>query len=143
LIADVLMWTLILGWPGTAPIWLVGVAFGVFAVGGPASAIGFGLAKDYNSDAQLGTASGVVNVGGFVAATVSSLLIGVLLNVTGDNFRLAFAAMLAILVFGSWRMLVWWRRARAVVFQEASQGNEVPVSLSRRWWDKKDLDLAA
>jgi hypothetical protein len=40
-----------------------------------------------------------------------------------------------MLVLGLWRTSVWWRRARAAVFDAASRGEEVPVRIRRRSWD--------
>ena len=134
LVSSGAIWTLLLVLPGQIPLWLLVIAFMLFAFGGPASSVGFALAKDYNSARTVGTATGVVNVGGFVATTVAALGVGVLLGLTGQ-FRIAFLAVVAVQVVGTWRTAVWWRRARAVVLHAAARGEEVPVQIRRRRWD--------
>jgi len=135
------VWALLLGWPGGhVPLWLLVAGFAFLSLGGPASATGFALARDYNPMRRVGTATGVVNVGGFVAITVSALAVGLLLGLVeplgpATAFRIAFLSVVAVLVLGLWRTSVWWRRARAAVFDAASRGEEVPVRLRRRSWD--------
>jgi hypothetical protein len=55
-------------------------AWAVWAVGLAASMIGFDLARTFNPPNRLGTATGIVNVGGFVASLVTILLIGLILD---------------------------------------------------------------
>ena len=62
--------------PDRVPHAAVVVLVAVMAVGAPASAAAFALARDYNRPDIVGTASGVVNVGGFSAVIVASLLMG-------------------------------------------------------------------
>ena len=141
LVAALGVWTVLLGWPGGhVPLWSLVAGFGFLSLGGPASTIGFALARDYNPLRRVGTATGVVNVGGFVAITVSALAVGLLLDAAGSlapaaAFRIAFLSVVAVLALGLWRTSVWWRRARAAVFDAASRGEEVPVQIRRRAWD--------
>ena len=141
LMAAVGVWALLLGWPGgQVPLWLLVAAFAFLSLGGPASTIAFALARDYNPMRRVGTATGVVNVGGFVAITVSALAVGLLLDLAeplgpATAFRIAFLSVVVVLVLGLWRTSVWWRRARAAVFDAASRGEQVPVRLRRRSWD--------
>jgi MFS family permease len=129
------VWAGLLGWPGgRVPALVLVVAFGWLSLGGPASTIAFALARDYNPMRRVGTATGVVNVGGFVAITVSALAVGLLLGMTG-SYRVALLVVVALLVLGSWRTLVWWRRARAAVFAAEARGEAVPVRLRHRRWD--------
>jgi MFS family permease len=129
------VWAVLLGWPGgRVPVALLVIAFGWLSLGGPASSIAFALARDYNPVRRVGTATGVVNVGGFVAITVAALGVGLLLGLTG-SFRIALLVVVALLVLGTWRTLVWWRRARAVVFAAEARGEDVPVRLRYRRWD--------
>jgi MFS family permease len=137
-----LTWAVLLGWPGGhLPVWVLVAAFAWLSIGGPASSIAFALARDYNPMRRVGTATGVVNVGGFVAITISALAVGLLLDLTGtldpaESFRIAFLTVAALLVLGVWRTLVWWRRARAVVFAAEARGEDVPVRLRHRRWDE-------
>lgn len=140
-IAAVAVWAVLLSWPGGhVPRGLLVAAFAFLSLGGPASTIGFALARDYNPMRRVGTATGVVNVGGFVAITVSALAVGVLLSATEPlgsptAFRVAFVSVIAVMLLGLWRTSVWWRRARAAVFDAANRGEEVPVRIRRRSWD--------
>ncbi|WP_007025588.1 MFS transporter [Saccharomonospora iraqiensis] len=140
LLAVGVTWGVLLGWPGRIPVAVLVPAFTVLSLGGPVSTIGFGLVRDYNPLPRVGTATGVVNVGGFVATTVTSLLIGVLLELTGGRYGIALLAMPAVLAFGSWRMAVWWLRARAAVFAAQERGEDVPVRLRRHRFDLRPAD---
>ncbi len=141
LLGALLIWAVLLSWPGGhVPLAALVAAFGWLSVGGPASSIAFALARDYNPMRRVGTATGVVNVGGFVAITISALAIGLLLDVTGalgpaTAFRIAFLSVAVLMVLGMWRTLVWWRRARAAVFAAEARGEDVPVRLTHRRWD--------
>jgi MFS family permease len=141
LVAALGVWSVLLGWPGgRVPAVVLVVAFALLSVGGPASSIGFALARDYNPLRRVGTATGVVNVGGFVAITVSALAVGLLMSAFEalgpvTAFRLALLSVVVVLVAGLWRTSVWWRRARAAVFDAAARGETVPVQIRRRAWD--------
>ncbi|EHR50379.1 sugar phosphate permease [Saccharomonospora marina XMU15] len=137
LAATAATWAVVLSWPGQVPVAVLVTAFAVLSLGGPISTIGFALARDYNPLPRVGTATGVVNVGGFVATTVVALLIGVLLQLSGGDFRVALLSVVGVLVFGSWRMAVWWLRARAEVFAAVERGESVPVRLRRHSWDRR------
>jgi sugar phosphate permease len=75
--------TLVLLWPGRAPIWVLVVLILAFATNGAGSMIGFDLARTANPPERLGTVSGMVNVGAFVASAITLLAIGWLLDITG------------------------------------------------------------
>ena len=116
-------WLAVLLYPGPAPLWLLAVLVAVLAVGGPGSMIGFDFARTYNPGHRLGTATGIVNIGGFIASLVSMYLIGVvldILNASGfsggnlyalDSFRLALAVQFAVMAAGAAGIL----RTRALV----------------------------
>jgi MFS family permease len=135
-----LTWVLLLAVPGRQPFAVLLLAFVVFAVGGPMSAIGFALARDYNPMHRVGTATGVVNVGGFLATTIAALGVGVLVGAMGTlsaatAYRIGLLAVVAVFAVGSWRVVVWWRRARAHVHAAQGRGEEVPVRVRLRRWD--------
>ncbi|SFO87429.1 MFS transporter [Amycolatopsis rubida] len=138
-----IVWAVLLGWNGHVPVGVLVPAFAFLTLGGPASMIGFAIARDYNPLSRVGTATGVVNVGGFLATTVTALLIGILLQATGGNFRIALLVVVAVLAAGASRMLVWWRRARAHVFAAAARGEEVPVRIRRHRWDRAPEEAVA
>jgi hypothetical protein len=63
------VWAVVLLWPGRAPLWLLVVLVVVLAVGGPGSMVGFDLARTFNPPTRLGSATGIVNVGGLRRVT--------------------------------------------------------------------------
>ncbi len=76
----VLVWTVVLIWPGPAPTWLLVLLVVVVGVGGPASMIGFDFGRTFNPAYRLGTAIGIINQAGFFASLVLVLLIGIVLD---------------------------------------------------------------
>ncbi len=94
------VWTAVLLWPGRAPLPLLVLLVAVLATNGPGSMIGFDYARTENPAGRLGSASGVVNVGGFVASLSLMLGIGLVLDAATPGsstayglgaFKLAFA----------------------------------------------------
>jgi MFS family permease len=128
-------WLAVLLYPGPAPLPLLVVLVIALAVGGPGSMIAFDFARTFNPAARMGTATGIVNIGGFVASLVSMFVIGVVLDVLlgsgfsqGDlyaleSFRLAMAAQLVVLAAGVVAVLIARRRVRR---RMAEQGVVVP-----------------
>lgn len=121
------VWLLVLAWPGVPPFALIVVFFLVVGAGGPGSLVGFDLARSFNPGHHLGSASGVVNVGGFLAGFVGMLLVGVLLDVgralglggySLDAFRFAFLAPIAIGVLCTAMLLHTRRHVRRRMFEE-------------------------
>ncbi|HEX2075369.1 MAG TPA: MFS transporter [Geodermatophilus sp.] len=93
-------WTLVLLWPGRAPLPVLVLLVVVLGTNGPGSMIGFDFARTWNPAERQGSASGVVNVGGFVASLLTILAVGAVLDVLTpgastayslDAFRAAFA----------------------------------------------------
>jgi MFS-type transporter involved in bile tolerance (Atg22 family) len=72
---------------------------------GPASMIGFDFARPANPPERLGTASGIVNIGGFTASVLTLFAIGVLLDATGDNYRVAWSSIFVLQAFGTTQIL--------------------------------------
>lgn len=77
---NVVAWSVVLAWPGKAPMWLLVVLVLMIACGPPGSMIGFDYARTFNPRERLGTASGIVNVGGFVASLLVMFLMGIVLD---------------------------------------------------------------
>ncbi|MWA12403.1 MFS transporter [Streptomyces sp. BA2] len=95
------MWATTIHYPGDhAPMWLLIALCTVLGACGPASMIGFDFARPANPPERQGTASGIVNMGGFVASMTTLLAIGVLLDATGDNYRSAFSAVFVLEAVG-------------------------------------------
>ncbi|MFE6511565.1 nitrate/nitrite transporter [Nocardioides sp. NPDC057767] len=74
------VWTLVLVWPGEAPLPVLLLLMCVVGVGGPASMIGFDVGRTSNPPARLASASGIINQGGFVAALLVIVLVGWILD---------------------------------------------------------------
>ncbi|MDT0545427.1 MULTISPECIES: MFS transporter [Streptomyces] len=104
--ATALLWGAVLAWPGDhAPMWLLIALCAVLGACGPASMIGFDFARPANPPERLGTASGIVNMGGFTASMTTLLAIGVLLDATGNNYRIAFASVFVLQALGITQVL--------------------------------------
>jgi hypothetical protein len=100
LAATASVWTVVLLWPGRAPLLLLVVLVVVLGTNGPGSMIGFDYARTENPAERMGSASGVVNVGGFVASLLTILAVGAVLDLLTPGsstdydlgaFRAAFA----------------------------------------------------
>ena len=81
-------WAAVLLIPGRSPLWLLAGLVVVLAIGGPGSMIGFDFARTFNPAHRIGTATGIVNVGGFIASLIAIYLIGLVLDVlyaTGNS----------------------------------------------------------
>ncbi len=109
LAATATTWTVVLLWPGRAPLPLLVVLVVVLGTNGPGSMIGFDYARTENPAERMGSASGVVNVGGFVASLLTILAVGLVLDVLTpgsstaydlDAFRAAFAVQYVFWAIG-------------------------------------------
>ncbi len=114
-------WVAVIVWPGPAPIWLLVALAVALAMGGPASMIAFDHARTHNPAHRLSTATGVTNAGGFLAALLAILMIGLALDLQGagtpatytlDAFRLAFLTQVPLWLLGSAFIVVERRRTR-------------------------------
>ncbi|TQL47912.1 nitrate/nitrite transporter NarK [Homoserinimonas aerilata] len=110
-----LAWAVVLLWPTQPPFWLIVVLIVVLGVGGPGSLISFEFAREFNPMRSHGSATGFVNVGGFVATFVMMFLVGVSLDLIDRHgvidggegglyswgaFRLAFLVQYLVLAVG-------------------------------------------
>jgi len=73
-------WAVVLAWPGHAPSALLVVLAVVLGINGPGSMIGFDFARTANPVNRVGSATGMVNVGGFAASLVMVLVVGVVVS---------------------------------------------------------------
>jgi MFS family permease len=110
-------WAAVLLIPGRSPLWLLAGLVVVLAIGGPGAMIGFDFARTFNPAHRIGTATGIVNVGGFIAALVAIFLIGLVLAL--DPFRIALSAQFLLLAGGAGAILVTRGKVRR---QLAAQG---------------------
>ncbi|MFE2585232.1 nitrate/nitrite transporter [Streptomyces sp. NPDC059378] len=104
--ATAVVWAVTLAWPGAhAPMWLLIVLCAVLGACGPASMLGFDFARPANPPERQGTASGITNMGGFVASMTTLFAVGVLLDATGDDFTVAFCAVFVLQALGVTQIL--------------------------------------
>lgn len=138
-------WAVVLLWPGTPPLWLIVLLAICLGVGGPGSMIGFDFARTFNPRGALGSANGIVNVGGFAASVTMMLIIGIVLDAIHaagwsstlyalDSFRVAFVAQYAVVGVGVVLLLHARKRVRSQLLE--SEGLSVAplwVALIAGW----------
>ncbi|MGZ8737188.1 MAG: MFS transporter [Nocardioides sp.] len=121
-------WAAVLLWPGDAPVWLLVPMVIATGLGGPGSMVGFDVARTFNPASRLGSATGIVNVGGFLASLLVVLAIGVLLDVltpgSGTDYpswaySVAMSVQYVGWVLGS--IQIWRYRVRARTHLEQTQ----------------------
>ncbi|MDQ1628563.1 MAG: hypothetical protein QOI54_2307 [Actinomycetota bacterium] len=133
-------WTAVLAWPGPSPLWLLVALMLALAIGGPGSMIAFDYARTFNPPNRLGTATGIVNVGGFVASLVTMLLVGLILDLrssgTGDyslgDFRVAFASQYLVWAVGVLGIVLTRRKVRARMAHEGVVVPPIRDAIARR-----------
>ena len=131
-------WTMVLLWPGQPPFWLLVLLIATMGVGGTGAMIGFDFARTFNPLRSLGSANGVVNVGGFLASFIMMFLIGLILDLQNqakiadglpsdlfawESFRVAFCVQYLVVGTGVLFLLRSRRRTRRLLHQE--EGIEV------------------
>ncbi len=145
-------WIVIIAWPGgRPPLGVMVPLIVILAIGGPASSVGFLLARDYNPRHRISTATGLVNVGGFAGSVVGIYLVGQILDLVDPDsahrsltaFRWAFGAVALLTAFGISRMVTWWLRTRAEVLLADARGEDVPVRITAHRWELVDTVLLA
>ena len=147
--AMAIAWGIVLAWPGQPPLWSVILLVVVIAIGGPGSLIGFDFARTFNPLRSLGSANGIVNVGGFLASFVMMFIIGIVLDTfnraTGGTstpsslyslagFRVAFLVQYVVVGTGVAFLIVARRQTRQRLHEQ--EGIEVAplwVALMRAW----------
>ncbi|MQY06642.1 hypothetical protein ACRB68_47370 [Actinomadura sp. RB68] len=120
-------WAVTLACPPPAPPWLLAVLVVCVALGGPGSMIGFDYARTFNPPGRQGTATGIVNVGGFVASLLVILLIGFVLDAlspgrefTPQAFRAAWTVQALFWAVGVAGVLRTRHLARRLMAAQAS-----------------------
>ncbi|OKH80373.1 MFS transporter [Mycobacterium sp. SWH-M3] len=120
--SNALIWTVVLALPSRAPLWLLVVLIVVISIGGPGSMVGFDFARTFNPSTTLGTAQGMVNMGGFVAALLVMQTMGVILSHAGDysfeSFRLAWTVQYAVWILATAGILITRSKARRLMRAE-------------------------
>ncbi|MGH3360558.1 MAG: MFS transporter, partial [Nocardioidaceae bacterium] len=114
-------WTAVLVWPGPAPVWLLVVLVCTLGVGGPGSMVAFDFARTFNPPERLGSATGIVNQGGFIASLLAIVGIGLVLDVltpgtsssySADSFTTAMGVQYVLWGVGATQIIRYRRRAR-------------------------------
>jgi MFS family permease len=117
--SNALMWTVVLALPGQAPLWLLVVLIVVISVGGPGSMVGFDFARTFNPSATLGTAQGMVNMGGFVASLLVMQAMGLILDAAGgmsfDSFRLAWTVQYVVWILAVIGIVITRKKTRRLM----------------------------
>jgi sugar phosphate permease len=114
------MWAVVLALPVPAPMWLLVMLVCSMAMGGPASMVGFDLARTFTPAQAAGRANGVVNIGGFSASLLTMGLIGLVLDILEpagqasydlDDFRVAMSVQYLFWGLGVFQVLRYRRKA--------------------------------
>jgi len=120
-VVQAVAWIAVIAFPGPAPLWLLFALAFALAMGGPASMIAFDHARTHNPSHRLSTATGVTNAGGFLAALIAILMIGLALDLQGagtpatytlDAFRIAFLTQVPLWLLGTAFIVVERKRTR-------------------------------
>lgn len=125
-LAMTLAWTLVLAWPGQAPLPVLALLVTVIAIGGPASTIGFEYGREYNDRHRLGAAIGIINQAGFFASLAVVIAIGLVLDArtpagqefAAEAFAPAMACQYPLWALGAFQVWRWRRRTRRFVAAE-------------------------
>jgi MFS family permease len=120
--SNALVWTVVLALPHRAPLWLLVVLIVVISVGGPGSMVGFDFARTFNPSATLGTAQGMVNMGGFIASLLVMQAMGVILGAMSgysfESFRVAWTVQYAIWILAVVGILITRKKTRKLMKAE-------------------------
>jgi nitrate/nitrite transporter NarK len=132
-------WTLVIAWPGRAPLALLVLLVVVLGSNGPGSMIGFDFARTENPPTRMSSATGIVNSGGFVAALLTIAGIGLVLSAVAPaggttaaslaDFRLAMSVQY---VFWALGLLMVFRTRRQVREQRGLVLDSFPAAVRRR-----------
>jgi nitrate/nitrite transporter NarK len=113
-------WAAVLLRDQPSPLWLLVVMAFTTASGGPASMVGFDLARTFIPLEATGRANGLVNIGGFGASLLTMALVGWVLETREpagvaayglDDFRVALAVQYAFWVLGAVQVLRYRHKA--------------------------------
>nr|WP_228501671.1 MFS transporter [Nocardioides agariphilus] len=120
--AMAVLWAVVLLRSTPAPMWLLVLLVFAMASGGPASMVGFDLARSFTPVEASGRANGLVNIGGFSASLLTMALVGLVLDLRepagqaaydlGD-FRVAMSVQYVFWTIGVVQVLRYRRKAVA------------------------------
>ncbi len=134
----VTMWTVVLLWPGQIPLPVIVLLVLVLAANGPASMVGFDFARTFNPHTRLGSATGIVNVGGFVASVLTILMVGLVLDLVAPDgpdlaaYKIAFSVQYLVWLGGGLAIIRTRRLARRALAEEGTIVRPLPQVLRER-----------
>jgi MFS family permease len=147
-LATITIWTVVLMWPGRTPLALLIVLIIVLGSNGPGSMVGIDYARTHNPLVRAGSASGIVNMGGFVASLAVIAGIGGVLSAFGvgpssasiGEFKAAFCVQ-----YVAWGLgLIWiFRHRNSLRADLAAEGRALdPLhrAAMRRWRSRKLIE---
>ena len=116
-------WLLIVSYASPMPFWALLAAVLIIASGGPASMMAFDYSRRFIPMERIGSANGIINMGGFIAAFCIMLLVGLGLDASVrwnlsdevfslDGFRFAFLAEIIVTSLGLFGFVQSRRRLR-------------------------------
>lgn len=120
-IAIACVWSTVLLWPGTPPMWLLVTLILVIPLGGPASLISFEVLRSHSPTSFAGFATGLINSAGFFASLIVIMFMGLVLDLQGAGspenysltaFKWAFAVQVPLWVLGLIMIPVESRRTK-------------------------------
>lgn len=118
-VSIVVVWTVVLAWPGNAPMPLLVLLVVIAGIGGPAAMIGFDFGRSFNPEHRMGSTIGIINQGGFIASLVLIVAIGLILDwrtpgagtaYSPAAFRWAMSAQYVLWAIGL--LQIWRYRAK-------------------------------
>lgn len=133
--ATVTMWTVVLLWPGHAPVWLLLLLVIAVGTGAPGSMLGFDVGRTSNPAHRQASASGIINVAGFVAALITIVAVGVILDwrtpgggdYTLGAFHWAMSFQYLVWALGLVMILRYRRRVRSRVARADADAGDTMV----------------
>lgn len=129
-------WAVVLAWPGEAPLPLLALLMVVCGAASPVSMIGFDVARTSNPARRQGSASGIINQGGFFAALAAVLGVGVLLDLqtpgastdyTPQAFAVAMGFQYVLWTLGTAQMWRYRTRVRRLLGRETVESGSTMV----------------
>ncbi len=127
---QLLSWAAIVAWPGgVLPMPVLVFVVVVIGACGPTAILGFDMARDASPASRSGSASGLVNIGGFTFAVVGALAVGLVLDLLGpahgpQSYQLAFLPVAVMVALGCVRM-TWLLLTRAPARQDAQPAEQL------------------
>ena len=130
------VWAAVLLWPGHAPLWLLVVLMLVCGCGAPTSMIGFDVGRTSNPPDRFGSASGIINQGGFLAALIGVFAVGGILDAltpgsssdyTPSAFRWAMSVQYVLWALGAAQIWRYRNRVRRALGRDVVESGSTMI----------------